>query len=218
MASLRAQGARLYTHTHTQERSLGRLRGGRRHRAAQPACEHPHEASRRSTKRRHDVNIEVNGYEGPHKGKTRPLSIGFGVGKPHGEAHADTILFGPELQFGNVVGNHIKKQVLLLKYAVGGSSLYKDWRPPSATASGRDEGPQVCGTNCGGKKCLPDAAEGFTSENKADSCCDFCCVRCEDAKCKIANGGTGENCQCGRRGTAAYLSDSCGYTDRVGTT
>ena len=30
------------------------------------------------------------------------------------------LLFGPELQFGNVVGNHIKKQVLLLKYAVGG--------------------------------------------------------------------------------------------------
>lgn len=34
------------------------------------------------------------------------------------------MLFGPELEFGNVVGNHIKKQVLLLKYAVGGSSLY----------------------------------------------------------------------------------------------
>ena len=30
-------------------------------------------------------------------------------------------MFGPELEFGNVVGNHIKKQVLLLKYAVGGA-------------------------------------------------------------------------------------------------
>ena len=38
--------------------------------------------------------------------------------------HVDSVLFGPELEFGNVVGNHIKKQVLLLKYAVGGSSLY----------------------------------------------------------------------------------------------
>ena len=205
-------------YTHAQERSLGRLRGPRRHRAAQPAYEHPREASRRSTKRRHDVNVELNGYGHPLQGVTTPLSIGLGIGTPHGEAHADTILFGPELQFGNIVGNHIKKQVLLLKYAVGGSSLYKDWRPPSATASGRDEGPQVCGTNCGGKKCLPDAAEGFTSENKADSCCDFCCVRCEDAKCKIANGGTGENCQCGRRGNEDELSDSCGSTDSVGTT
>ena len=197
-------------------RSLGRLKGLGRRRAARPTCEHPHEASRRSNKRRHDVNVELNGYWHPLKGQTKPLSVGFGIGNPHGGAHADTILFGPELQFGNVVGNHIKKQVLLLKYAVGGSSLYKDWRPPSATASGRDEGPQVCGTNCGGKKCLPDAAEGFTSENKADSCCDFCCVRCEDAKCKIANGGTGENCQCGRRGNEVELSDACGFTDKTG--
>ena len=108
--------------------------------------------------------------------------------------------------------------MLLLKYAVGGSSLYKNWRSPSATASGRDEGPQVCGSNCEGEKCMSDAAEGFQPKNKADSCCDFCCVACDKAKCKTANGGTGENCQCGRRGTAAYLSDACGYTDRVGTT
>ena len=65
------------------------------------------------TKRRHDVNVGING-------KTTPLSIGLGVGSPQGGAHKDTILFGPELEFGNVVGNHIKKQVLLLKYAKGG--------------------------------------------------------------------------------------------------
>ena len=147
---------------------------------------------------------------------TGPLTIGQGVSIPYESPHDDSIFFGPELQFGNVVGDHIKKRVLLLKYAKGGSSLYKNWRPPNATASGRDEGPQVCGTNCGGKKCLPDAAEGFTSENKADSCCDFCCVRCEDAKCKIANGGTGENCQCGRRGNEEKLSDACGSTDKTG--
>ena len=65
------------------------------------------------TKRRHDVNVGING-------KTTPLSIGLGVGSPQGGAHKDTILFGPELEFGNVVGNHIKKQVLLLKYAKRG--------------------------------------------------------------------------------------------------
>ena len=90
---------------------------------AHPACEHPREASRRSI-RRHDVNVEINGYNHPLRGVTTPLSVGLGVGDPHGGAHEDSILFGPELQFGNVVGNHIKKQVLLLKYAVGGSSLY----------------------------------------------------------------------------------------------
>ena len=126
-----------------QERSLGRLRGPRRHRVAQPACEHPHEASRRSTKRRDDVNVELNGYWHPLEGVTTDLSVGLG----NGGEHADMLLFGPELQFGNIVGNHIKKQVLLLKYAVGGSSLYKNWRSPSAAK--RPFGPQVCGTNCG---------------------------------------------------------------------
>ena len=72
------------------------------------------------TNRRHDVKVEINGYNHPFKGKETPLSIGLGIGNPYGGAHSDTILFGPELQFGNVVGNHIKKQVLLLKYAVGG--------------------------------------------------------------------------------------------------
>ena len=39
---------------------------------------------------------------------------------------------GPELEFGNVVGDHYKEQVLLIKPAWGGRSLYRDFRPPSA--------------------------------------------------------------------------------------
>lgn len=60
-----------------------------------------------------------------------PLSIGFAVygGKHH---------FGPELQFGHVVGDQITEQVLLIKTAWGGKSLYKDFRPPSA---GGETGP-----------------------------------------------------------------------------
>src|SRR5215212_9831479 len=60
-----------------------------------------------------------------------PLSIGFSIygGKHH---------FGPELQFGHVVGDHVRSQVLLIKTAWGGKSLYKDFRPPS---SGGDVGP-----------------------------------------------------------------------------
>jgi len=54
-----------------------------------------------------------------------PLSIGFSIygGKHH---------FGPELQFGHVVGDHLGGQVLLIKTAWGGKSLYKDFRPPSS--------------------------------------------------------------------------------------
>jgi hypothetical protein len=54
-----------------------------------------------------------------------PLSLGFGayVSKHH---------FGPEYQFGHVVGQAYRDQVLLIKTAWGGKSLYRDFRPPSA--------------------------------------------------------------------------------------
>jgi alpha-galactosidase len=39
---------------------------------------------------------------------------------------------GPELEFGNVVGDRHDEQVLLIKVAWGGRSLWRDFRPPSA--------------------------------------------------------------------------------------
>ncbi|MFO0802025.1 MAG: sialate O-acetylesterase [Gemmataceae bacterium] len=60
-----------------------------------------------------------------------PLSIGFAV---YGGTHH----FGPELQFGHVVGDHFTEPVLLVKTAWGGKSLHKDFRPPS---SGGETGP-----------------------------------------------------------------------------
>ena len=54
-----------------------------------------------------------------------PLSMGFSV---YGDSHH----FGPELQFGHVVGDFLTNQVLLIKTAWGGKSLYKDFRPPSS--------------------------------------------------------------------------------------
>jgi alpha-galactosidase len=59
------------------------------------------------------------------------LTVGFGQ---------DAKTFGPELEFGNVVGDHFDEQVLLIKacpvgpgnlYA-GGASLYGDFRSPSS--------------------------------------------------------------------------------------
>src|ERR1051325_8268948 len=60
-----------------------------------------------------------------------PLGLGFSV---YGDPHH----FGPELQFGHVLGDHFENQVLLIKTAWGGKSLYKDFRPPS---SGGELGP-----------------------------------------------------------------------------
>ena len=50
------------------------------------------------------------------------LSVGYGSpGK-----------IGPELEFGNTMGNHFNEPVLLIKTAWGGKSLARDFRPPSA--------------------------------------------------------------------------------------
>ena len=54
-----------------------------------------------------------------------PLGLGFSV---YGDVHH----FGPELQFGHVLGDHFDEQVLLIKTAWGGKSLYSDFRPPSS--------------------------------------------------------------------------------------
>jgi alpha-galactosidase len=53
------------------------------------------------------------------KGK---LTVGFGSPK----------CIGPELGFGTVVGDHYAEQVLLIKTAWGGRSLYHNFRSPSA--------------------------------------------------------------------------------------
>lgn len=60
-----------------------------------------------------------------------PLGCGFSV---YGDPHH----FGVELQFGQVVGDGLKNQVLLIKTAWGGKSLAGDFRPPS---SGGQTGP-----------------------------------------------------------------------------
>ena len=54
-----------------------------------------------------------------------PLSVGVTV---YGDKHH----FGPELQFGHVLGDHFTQPVLLIKTAWGGKSLFEDFRPPSS--------------------------------------------------------------------------------------
>jgi hypothetical protein len=60
-----------------------------------------------------------------------PLGLGFSV---YGDQHH----FGPELQFGHVIGDCLPNQVLIVKTAWGGKSLNVDFRPPS---SGGQVGP-----------------------------------------------------------------------------
>jgi hypothetical protein len=54
------------------------------------------------------------------------LTAGFG---------ADKNLFGPEFQFGQVMGDALGGQLLIIKTAWGGKSLHTDFRPSSTTAA-----------------------------------------------------------------------------------
>jgi hypothetical protein len=78
---------------------------------------------------REDVWVRYKPEDGPVK--TGPLALGF---TPYDGRHH----FGPELQFGWVMGDFFTNQVLLVKTAWGGKSLYRDFRPPS---SGGQVGP-----------------------------------------------------------------------------
>lgn len=78
---------------------------------------------------REDVRVRYQPEDGPVK--AGPLGLGF---TPYGGRHH----FGPELQFGRVLGDHVAAPVLLIKTAWGGKSLYRDFRPP---ASGGTVGP-----------------------------------------------------------------------------
>ncbi len=79
--------------------------------------------------KRDDVFVSYRPERGPMK--HGPLSIGYAV---HEGAHH----FGPELEFGRIMGDHFEEPVLLVKTCWGGKSLMEDFRPPS---SGGEVGP-----------------------------------------------------------------------------
>ena len=79
--------------------------------------------------KREDVWIR---YETDHEIKKGNLGVGYSAYK--NERHH----FGPELQFGHIVGDAFEEPVVLIKTAWGGKSLFKDFRPPS---SGGNVGP-----------------------------------------------------------------------------
>lgn len=90
--------------------------------AKAPRFKHLRQADGRWTVRR-DVWCRYKREHGPLL--AGPLSMGFSV---YGDQHH----FGPELEFGNVLGDYLDNQVLLIKTAWGGKSLYKDFRPPGS--------------------------------------------------------------------------------------
>jgi hypothetical protein len=87
-----------------------------------------------------------------------PLTVGFSV---YGDAHH----FGPELQFGWVMGEFFTNQVLLIKTAWGGKSLYQDFRPPS---SGGQVGPYFTRMMAEIREALANLKTDFPSEGSGN--------------------------------------------------
>jgi len=67
-------------------------------------------------------------------GRKGDLELGYGAGSGEKSAFGINLgkMFGPELAFGIVMGDHFENQVLLIKTAWGGKSIYRDFRPPSS--------------------------------------------------------------------------------------
>lgn len=68
---------------------------------------------------RHDVWID-------YLDKHGDLTVGYGAAKEG---------FGPEFNFGHVVGNHFDEQVLIIKTSWGGRALARGFLPPSSMLS-----------------------------------------------------------------------------------
>jgi len=71
---------------------------------------------------RDDVWVAYRGYH--------DLQAGLGGGGKDYSKPGNCI--GPEYAFGYYMGQALDNQVLLLKFGPGGTSLYQNWRPPSA--------------------------------------------------------------------------------------
>jgi len=103
------------------------------------------------------VREDVWAWYKPENGpvKCGPLGLGFTV---YGGRHH----FGPELEFGHVVGDALDNQVLLIKTAWGGKSLSKDFRPPS---SGGEVGPYYTKMLADVREALADLKKSFPAHD-----------------------------------------------------
>ncbi len=71
-------------------------------------------------------------------GKHGDLTVGYGTPREG---------FGPEFNFGHVVGNHYEEQVLLIKASWGGRALARGFLPPSSMLSDMEYAKQAAAQN-----------------------------------------------------------------------
>lgn len=120
-SNMQGQGVVDLDHPQYYNHGKGTLVWSLKNSASKGRMKHLQDASGRWVVR-DDVLIR---YQTESELKRGGLTIGY-TGY-HGKHH-----IGPELQFGNVVGDHFDEPVVLIKTCWGGKSLFEDFRPPSA--------------------------------------------------------------------------------------
>lgn len=79
---------------------------------------------------RGSANVRIAFYKMSAAGNGNPfrtVSFGFGV---------ETVRFGPEIGIANELKKDSSTKYYIVKYAVGGTNLYNDWRSPSTGNTG----------------------------------------------------------------------------------
>ncbi|MBC8290063.1 MAG: sialate O-acetylesterase [Planctomycetes bacterium] len=150
----------------TQEKFRGRykhfIKGGDYEAFAKKVAETTDSRNRRQTPKylwstRHDVWINYLGRHGD-------LTVGYGAPREG---------FGPEFNFGHVVGNYYEEQVLIIKTSWGGRALARGFLPPSSMLSDDEYAKQVAkinADNAAWNKAEPARIEAYnkrvTEQNK----------------------------------------------------
>jgi len=120
-SNMEGQGVVAYDHPKHYNGGKGNLAWSMKNSKSAALMKHLKDASGKWTARG-DVRIS---FKDKREVRTGKLSVGF-------TGYGGTSHIGPELQFGHVVGDHVDNEVLLIKTAWGGKSLYRDFRPPGS--------------------------------------------------------------------------------------
>ena len=102
---------------------------------------------------RDDVWVAARGYHN--------LRTGLGGG---GDYTKPGTCIGPEYAFGYYMGQALDEQVLLIKYAPGGQSLYVNFRPPSAGVPEGQKPEDVGGHYRGMVQCVHETLDNLKSK------------------------------------------------------
>ena len=120
-SNMEGQGVVAYDHPKYYNGGKGNLAWSMKNSKSAALMKHLKDANGKWTARE-DVRIS---FKDKREVRTGKLSVGF-------TGYGGTSHIGPELQFGHVVGDHVDNEVLLIKTAWGGKSLYRDFRPPGS--------------------------------------------------------------------------------------